>query len=299
MYQYYFFRIDRTVNQSAQLRTILRPIPGQFTYKTRMDRRHPIDPNYRVQLCNAENHLAVQLCIGDIVCVKHEGANEKACRLSEYSRDDTPFYRTEAKIYYVCNDTDESASCPIASLQSADDDMREAYTRLVQGNDNRDENHGVSQSAQSQTHVQSAPANEHVRSVAQTSLNFDELNRIEDSIRDSMRGTVNERDVQKKLLTISQIRDRMRLGVAKFTYDKQNGDVRVAYGTRNRQVIAEIGETASSEEGTRRGGEDGAHFAYFDIQRRAWRCFCTCDIRTVDTSIFLTDMDAIRNIATL
>ena len=114
----------------------------------------------------------------------------------------------------------------------------------------------------------------------------DELSRIEETLMEYE----TERDALDDLLTISIIRDRLRAGIGKFTFQKQNGDTRVAYGTRRGSIIERSTGGDIGREG--RSHSDGRHFAYFDIQRNDWRCFCVEDIMSVDTDFF-TDVPAL------
>ena len=91
-----------------------------------------------------------------------------------------------------------------------------------------------------------------------------------------------------KTLQISKLMDRMQHGVAKFSFFKQNGDYREAYGTRNPDIIDTFG-TQESHGGV--SVPDGEHFHYFDIGRRAWRCFCVQDFDNLEEDFLVLTPD--------
>ena len=57
-------------------------------------------------------------------------------------------------------------------------------------------------------------------------------------------------------------------GYAEFTYVKVNGDFRVASGTRNKQVLAEIKDFTFAGKAP---SDDVV--CYWDFDREEWRCF--------------------------
>lgn len=292
MKQFYFFRITRELNESRQYRTVIHPLPGQTTYKTARNRFHPLDPALKVQLCSAQNHLACQLSFGDIIGVAHEGETAKACRICEYSRNNILFYRTAAKIYYIGDENGVNTSCGVSGLENAPADMIEAYTRAYPSDNAPTENNNpvtenTAQAASVHQQVYDTPF------VAATPMpeNPEEIAQIEAHLLNFF----SEREALNKLLIISQIRDRVRLGVARFTYRKQNDDIRVAYGTRNADVMRQI--SMHGQMGVTQGRQgDGGHFNYFDVQARDWRCFCTEDILSVETTVLITDPATIQGL---
>lgn len=64
------------------------------------------------------------------------------------------------------------------------------------------------------------------------------------------------------------IKQALEDGYAEFTYIKENGDFRVASGTRNKQVLAEIKDFTFAG---RRPSDDVV--CYWDFDREDWRCF--------------------------
>ena len=283
MKQFYFFVVKNERNASGQNRTVLHPIPGQNTRPGYYDT--PVDPALKVQLSLGENTKAVRLSEGAIVGVCHEGANVQRCALKSYSRANVPFYRTEAEIFLVYSNNDRDVSVP--NLTVANAEMMIAYAQVTsaacaasEASDSplaeRADSCDIS-SPESET-----PASSPSRTAQVVTFNPEELRLIEDSLRLEM----NEREALTKLLTISQIKDRVAVGVARFTYIKQNGETRVAYGTRNREVMQQV-EYRGTNNQDRTRQQDGGHFVYFDLGRGDWRSFCTPDIVSCDVSFFL------------
>lgn len=58
----------------------------------------------------------------------------------------------------------------------------------------------------------------------------------------------------------------MTKGLVRFRYQKENGDMRTAIGTINRNIILHF--TAQKGWGNKRGVQ-----AYFDMELLEWRCF--------------------------
>lgn len=286
MVKYYFFRVCREVNAQRQRRTVLHPLPGQTTYDTARNPDSPIDTSYKVQLSNSENGKVVRLPSGTVVGVAHEGALRREVKLNVYSRNDQKFYRTEREVFLV------DGLALTSNIRTADDcnGMLEAYRRLI----DRDGDSETSPSEPEHTVRQQAePAGgqDDVPTTNVTRIDTVELDSIESSLLDSC----SERDALGKLLVISQIRDRMRVGVTKFSYTKQNGEHRVAYGTRCARIIGQLGGELHEEH--QPSSHDGAHYHYFDVQRCAWRNFCTEDVQGVSSDMPITSMTTIREIA--
>ena len=287
MTKYYFFKIEREVNASHEYRTVVHPIPGQFTYKNQRNRRVPIDPALKVQLPNSQNGLACRCSTGDIIGVRLTGHSEQHTKLGIYTRNETNFYRTESPIYLVTG-----IGCSM--LPHADEDMKAAYEALSASSEAADTAPEQTSSETPSTPRQSQPVgSDHLNPWEETRIDTLELNAVEDALRLDLG---NEREALGKTLIVSQIRDRMRKGVAKFSYEKQNGDIRVAYGTRNREVIRLLGGGEEQRSGSTTE-PDGRHFNYFDIQRHEWRQFCTPDVKSVQTDILITNISTIRTIA--
>ena len=78
----------------------------------------------------------------------------------------------------------------------------------------------------------------------------------------------------------------MAMGGVRFTYNKQNGDERQAFGTLREDVIREVNPNAFDNARGREesSNDDGAHVVYFDLQKRDWRSFCTEDFVALVTT---------------
>lgn len=71
-----------------------------------------------------------------------------------------------------------------------------------------------------------------------------------------------------KALLIEQLKKRLRSGeIVKFAYLKSNGDIRIAYGSTNREFVAD------KVYGWGESRETYATTAYFDLEKGAWRSF--------------------------
>lgn len=66
----------------------------------------------------------------------------------------------------------------------------------------------------------------------------------------------------------------MRETAVKFSYEKNDGSVRVAYGTLAENVIAQYAAEHASDH-KRRNGHATSEWVipYFDLEKGAWRCF--------------------------
>lgn len=70
-----------------------------------------------------------------------------------------------------------------------------------------------------------------------------------------------------KAMMIDNLKEKMRNGVAHFIFAKKNGEVREAWGTLNRAIVAK------HTTGTGESREYYYTTAYFDVERGAWRSF--------------------------
>jgi len=296
MTKYYFFKVCREVNAQGECRTVVHALPGQFTYVNLHERNAAIDPAFKVQFTSAETHKIVQLSTGDIIGVKHVGVPRQA-KLNIYTRNDQQFYRTEAEVFTVV-----SVFSHVGWIRDADDEMQQAYSHYVASL----ENNGTA-SSENDNEASPAPQAEQpdplpdpngdadeVRAQAETRIDSRRLSSIEDHLMDNM----GEFEALGKLLIISQIRDRMRYGVVKFTFMKQNGDVRIAYGTLNQDVISMFQPAGNNHSSSGNTTADGGHFGYFDVQKRDWRCFCVEDIISFDHNTLIRNKDDIRTLST-
>ena len=298
MKQFYFFKLVEE-NNGTQWRKYAYPLPGQTTYLTLRDRNHVIDHNCRAQLDREENTKFVQLFAGDVVGICHEGDNARDCRLLEYNNHGTIFYKATGEIFLIGD-----ANPYIEGLRCASecDGMNDAFLRLVQQNGTVGQPAAPGASATATPHTDAADDAQDGSVSGTGDVTMPVYSRVEmrelDAIEQSLLNTLTNRQANEKLLVISQIRDRMRTGVARFVYIKQNGDTRVAYGTRCGSVVELLGGNTSGMP-RREGDSDGVHFHYFDIQRRDWRCFCTEDVQSVsiDYYVNLAERDQIISLA--
>lgn len=275
MKQYYFFKIATVQNQSGQMRKTVFPLPGQRQCSA-VYAGDEIDATLKVQLALAENTKACAMPNDTIIGVEYESMRNRELMLSKYSREQdingervrVYFYRTDKPIFLVSVGAYDIAER--MHLQRADEEMLAAFRALTPVN---------TESAQEQSTPE--PLDEQTSAaVTQAPSSADELRAIEE--RFAMNGSPeDERRNLKKLLKIAQVLDRMKVGVAHFSYFKQNGNYRAAYGTRNQEIIRLLGGNTENPRADRNGNYDGEHVAYFDIQRHDWRCFCAVDIDEV------------------
>lgn len=295
MVKFYFFKVCREMNAQRQYRTVLHPLPGQTTYVNQRETGRPLDTALKVQVASRENSKVCRLVTDTVVGVAIEGRTLRDTKLGIYTRDEQEFYRAEGELLLV--DNPYYLSSQVTFIRYASDcypSMMEAYN-LLSNSDARGEE--APQAPRTAEESAEAVANTTMPSTAtvistapQRRVDTTELESIESNLLD----TLPERETLGKLLIISQIRDRMRIGVAKFSFLKQNGDTRLAYGTRNPDVIRLCGGDVMEQQERQDGGPDGEHFHYFDVQKRAWRCFCVEDIISVTSEMPIVDTATIR-----
>lgn len=275
MKQYYFFKIATVQNQSGQMRKTVFPLPGQHQCSA-VCAGDEIDATLKVQLALAENTKACAMPDDTIIGVEYESVRNRELMLSKYSREQdingervrVYFYRTDKPIFLVSVVAYDIAER--VHLQRADEEMLAAFRTLTPVNTESAQEQSAPELLDEQTSA----------AVTQAPSSADELRAIEE--RFAMNGSPeDERRNLKKLLKIAHVLDRMKIGVAQFSYFKQNGNYREAYGTRNHEIIRLLGGNTENPRADRNGNYDGEHVAYFDIQRRDWRCFCAVDIDEV------------------
>ena len=71
---------------------------------------------------------------------------------------------------------------------------------------------------------------------------------------------------------LNELQTRMKTEVLHFLYEKKDGSTRHAYGTRAGDIIGRHSAGTSSQKNTNHTPAPGT-FPYFDIERKAWRCF--------------------------
>ena len=258
MTKFYFFR---SVRENGFVK--LRALPGQTTYYGYRDQNHPVDTDLNVQCTTEARHLQCSYGEGYIFAAKVEGAIPRDTKLSLYSRNGTQFYRLDAMTWPVWNMTRD---CPMDYRDRNDEppaDIVEAFNNLRNTQGSR-----PLSPAQPQPAVTSA---ENGTLLRLANLGEDEINAMAAYV-------ATDRPLKPTLLKLSRLRDLMAAGVAKFEFVKQNGDRRTAYGTRRPDIIARCPNADGDADRT----QDGAHFNYYDMQRRDWRCFCVHDFVDVD-----------------
>lgn len=289
MQKFYFFATTRERNAQGEYWTLLKPLSGQTTFQG--NEEVPVNENLKVQVPATENRKVVRIPTGAIVGVKYTGNTHYRISLPLRRRGETNYYRTEQELFLVrCLGTLGNPDI----ISQADDEMMQAFHQL--------RNHEAQDSTTPATSTESAesaspastaePAGQTATEIPltpQTRVDNIEIRAIENFLLN----TLDERAAILKLLTVSRIKDRMRAGVAKFSFVKQNGDVRIAYGTRNPALLSLF--STNTVDG-HLGEPDGNHFNYFDIQRRSWRCFCTPDVKSVIGEA-ITNMETIQQIA--
>lgn len=72
-----------------------------------------------------------------------------------------------------------------------------------------------------------------------------------------------------KEAAIMKLAESVSSEIVHFSYRKMDGSVRRAYGTRDSSLISHNG-TGSGER--RKSGTSGT-FAYYDLEKKDWRCF--------------------------
>ena len=83
------------------------------------------------------------------------------------------------------------------------------------------------------------------------------------------RRVATAQEAVRKGAIIQRIKDGMQSDIVHFVYDKNSGEERPAFGTRDPEIIHRYGGDPKGE------GRDGPvkTFTYFDLRRRAWRSF--------------------------
>ena len=290
MKQFYFFVGSRERAEGAQRSYhVYKPLPGQTTYLTLSDQQHPVDHTCKAQFDRSENTKAVQLPLGAIIGICHEGANLKECRLLEYTDHGAIFYKATGEVFVIGNN-----NYGIDGLRTSQEceGMDAAILSLTSPN--------ASTTTPALTAAASpAPSNTNAQLSIELPARTDMLSidTIENYLLST--GDHTSTEINKILLCISQIRDRSRVGVTRFCYRKQNDDMRIAYGTRNAEIIALFnGENEETYLSNRPSQTTrGRHFNYFDIEKKQWRSFVTDNIISVSSDVLITDHAAIRQIA--
>jgi len=267
--KYFFFRLDRERNPQGQYWRVLHALEGQRSYKDYMHTDEPVDTSYKVQAALAANHRLSLYRPGTIFGVRQEGLSLRDTRLRIYSRNRVEYYRIDAMVYPL-RYPDGSDATVLASgdeVGPAPDDLKAAWRGYLARMEGGTAEAPVQQTAQP---LQAAAAPASPRTVAPSLPEIqDEMHLIEMHLNDRVP------NAGAMAFQISRLRDKMRVGIAKFTFDKQNGDRRIAYGTRNPAIMGSLDYQGRENPSQRTCG--GAHFHYFDVEKADFRCFCVED----------------------
>lgn len=269
--KYYFFRLDRERNPQGQYWRVLHALGGQRTYKDYMHRDEPVDTSYKVQAALAANHRLSLYPPGTVFGVCQEGNCERDVRLRVYSRNRVEYYRIDAMVYPLR----DPYGSDVVSLATGDEgsfapeDLKTAWRDFLAGTPGAAASPAVETGRPLQTPASPAPERTAGPRTPELPEVPDEMHLIEMHL--------NERVPNPSAMAfqISRLRDKMRVGIAKFTFDKQNGDRRIAYGTRNPAIMGSLDYQGRENPSQRTGG--GAHFHYFDVEKADFRCFCVED----------------------
>lgn len=75
-----------------------------------------------------------------------------------------------------------------------------------------------------------------------------------------------------KMVSIPTFITMLRSDIVLFKFEKKDGSIRVAYGTRNPKIIAGIIGTSAATTGAKRPPREG-FVTYFDMEKESFRCF--------------------------
>lgn len=272
MINYFFFKLCRELNAQNELRAVLHPLPGQFTYDPESRGFAAVNTNLKVQVPLATNAIVVRSATGDIFGTEISGSTNNRARLPLYSRNEDKFYRAET----------------LVKAENFSPAMQAAFERLM----------GAGTPAQSAPQAAPQQAAQQPNRERTTFLNPSQMISTKSFI-ESVEAHLSDEEVHP--LAISRLLDKMMLGVVKFSYRKSSDDsIREAYGTRNADIIAQMREhfnlaDDSPEREGRRTDTDGGHFFYFDIEKKAFRNFCTENF--IDFQNCIYDVSSITDVA--
>jgi len=246
MKKFYFFISEMRLNEQGQMRTVLRALPGQTTYEPETRGVTAVDTELPVQTDSESLGRICRAVLGTKWGIIVEGNTQHSTRLKVYHRDGSAFYRIDGCI-------------PEGEFLNHEG-MSEAYSLLTYPE--RPEPQEAAQPAATTT--------------ATSGLHVDETDIINANLTKgynfvtALREHVSDDD---DILAMSRLYDRLQNGVVAFRYLKNaDGSERLAIGTRNPNIIRAYGAEPTSPR-EERGGFDGIHVGYFDLQRHAWRSF--------------------------
>lgn len=64
----------------------------------------------------------------------------------------------------------------------------------------------------------------------------------------------------------------LRSDIVKFKFEKKDGTIRIAFGTRNPKIISAVIGTTAAHDGTKKPPRVG-FVTYFDLDKKTFRCF--------------------------
>ena len=108
------------------------------------------------------------------------------------------------------------------------------------------------------------------------------------SIMDYVFGVLENTVAQKIFDTLTLLDESMQQDICHFTYEKANGEIRDAYGTRVRTLIEEhLAEKGAIQTDRKRKGTNAASYSYYDLEKDEWRSFNVLRLLSVDDSYSL------------
>ena len=85
--------------------------------------------------------------------------------------------------------------------------------------------------------------------------------------------TLNESGVPR-MVAISNFITMLRSDVVEFQFEKKDGTIRTAYGTRNPKIISDtLGSLGSTSSSGKSGASRPGFITYFDMEKKQFRCF--------------------------
>lgn len=296
MKNYYFF-VSKTEDHNGQLRKVLKTLPGFFFSSGHG--MSPVDTNLNVQLPLRANQLKTQLPVGTIFVGFKEGNTPNRATISIYNRGAEQFYRMESVFPLFLTDdlyVDMAAynDRPSEWRPSAETVAQwDIYIRKVVESYNRTSDEVNFEAFASMTNLhlglqlrarnynattQSLPSQETPSETTEVDFSLFGMGNI-----DFMRALRTQRVEPDKQVKICHLIDMMSKGVVEFSYMKQNGELRHAKGTRCPDFLSanNISSTSSNFR-----EQTGYHVPYFDLEKSAFRCFCTPDFQELKVDSF-------------
>ena len=289
MYRYYFFE-----NKRVDGRMKLFPLPGQTTYANHGSTAAPeeaVDVDIEVQMNILDRALVCSYHPCTTFGVRMEGNSRRQVRLMAYSDRGRTYYKASG-IVPILFDSDGE----IHTSEEVYNENREgvrvrpneamiAEYRAYVSRQNSDLLSGIEEEeeATSEHGVDAATA----AIPAVTAGRLEKVRSVGNYLADLGIGAASRKTTKYH---ISLLLDIMSTAGAKFSYRKQNGDLRNAVGTLCESIISDINPAALEDPRERQGAdgtEDGGHVVYFDIEKQDWRSFCVEDFVGLQTDVRL------------